>query len=230
MTGPDPIGARFEVDCAAIGFAPPPAPLRARLVKGEEVWSLHIAPAAGAHAGAVLDWLAPAGLRRLELAPQGAMRADFATLPPAWAEAFHGVEVESLRLAPDGKAEVSIVGTRAAVQRFAARVLEHKGAVEVTGVHPASEPRKLLTDPQEEALREAVVSGYYRIPRPLNLHELAERMGITAASLSERLRRAEARVLTKFVEDGEVPPSRDSAPPGFEGLMDAGARRPHERG
>lgn len=46
-----------------------------------------------------------------------------------------------------------------------------------------------LTDPQREVLREAVVAGYFDIPRGATLSELGDRLGISGQAASERLRR-----------------------------------------
>ena len=75
---------------------------------------------------------------------------------------------------------------------------------------PARDSSALLTPLQEDALRSAVDTGYYRIPRPLNLHQLAAKSDVTAASFSERLRRAEGRVITQYVAMG-FPKLEDTA-------------------
>jgi hypothetical protein len=200
------IGARFDVAATGLGFTPPPVPVRLRLLRSNDVWSAYVQTQPGATPGQIIDWLAAWGPRAIELGTRGVLRADFGALPDAWATAFEHVEVGLVKLFPDGAASVTLTGTRAAVQQFAGRLASGHSSVAVRQVSPPEEPRGLLTRPQEEALRAAVSAGYYRIPRPLNLHQLAERMGITAASLSERLRRAEGRVITKYVEAGAVPP------------------------
>jgi hypothetical protein len=53
-----------------------------------------------------------------------------------------------------------------------------------------SSPGYGLTDPQREALVEAVRSGYYAIPRRLSTQDLAEQFGISDQAVTERLRRA----------------------------------------
>ena len=204
MDSPEVVGARFTMDCETMGLAPPPFALRARLMRGGEGWSLLLVPPIDAPTGSLVDWLAPTGPTRLDLEPNGVVRAHFALLPEPWSRIFQGVEVEALRLDPDGSAGLSVRGARSKVQRFATRLIELQDRVVVTSLRSAPAVRGILTPLQEEALREAVAAGYYRIPRPLNLHELAQRLGITAASLSERLRRAEARILTKYVEEGVV--------------------------
>jgi len=56
-----------------------------------------------------------------------------------------------------------------------------------------------LTDPQREALRIAYEMGYYEIPQSASLDDVAAELGITASSLSERLRRAETHLIETTV-------------------------------
>jgi len=52
-----------------------------------------------------------------------------------------------------------------------------------------------LTDRQQEALRTAYERGYFDIPRGASLEAVAAELDITAASLSERLRRAQTQLI-----------------------------------
>ncbi|ELZ00878.1 helix-turn-helix domain-containing protein [Natrialba asiatica] len=56
-----------------------------------------------------------------------------------------------------------------------------------------------LTDPQREALRTAYEMGHYEIPQSASLDDVAAELGITASSLSERLRRAQTRLIETTV-------------------------------
>ncbi|MCU4740128.1 helix-turn-helix domain-containing protein [Halobacteria archaeon AArc-m2/3/4] len=57
-----------------------------------------------------------------------------------------------------------------------------------------------LPDEQQRALRAAVEHGYYETPRTIDLSDLADELGIPRSTLSYRLRRAEAKLATSFVE------------------------------
>jgi hypothetical protein len=57
-----------------------------------------------------------------------------------------------------------------------------------------------LTDRQREALVAAREMGYFAVPRRATLAEVADRLDISAASLSERLRRAQAHLVDAHVE------------------------------
>lgn len=56
-----------------------------------------------------------------------------------------------------------------------------------------------LTDRQREALRIAYERGYFEIPRRATLEEVAAEAGIAPSSASERLRRAQARLIEETV-------------------------------
>ncbi|MHB1261418.1 MAG: helix-turn-helix domain-containing protein [Thermoplasmatota archaeon] len=56
----------------------------------------------------------------------------------------------------------------------------------------------VLTARQEELLLHCYAEGYYEIPRRSTLRSLAKGLGISSASLSLVLRRAEAKVVEAF--------------------------------
>jgi hypothetical protein len=71
-----------------------------------------------------------------------------------------------------------------------------------------------LTSAQHDALRLAVEEGYFAVPRRTNLVDLGDRLEISSQSLSERLRRAERKVLgTTLLAEPETGPESD---PGFQ--------------
>lgn len=59
-----------------------------------------------------------------------------------------------------------------------------------------------LTDGQREALVTAFEEGFFEVPRGTNLVEIGERLGISGQAASERLRRAERKIVrtTVFAE------------------------------
>jgi predicted DNA binding protein len=56
--------------------------------------------------------------------------------------------------------------------------------------------KKEMTARQEDILRTALDLGYFEFPKRIHLEELADKLGITPATLSEILRRAEKKVLS----------------------------------
>lgn len=196
------VSGRFVATCGELGFVPPPTDVRAKILFLPSGGTLFIQPESDFPVGAVVEWLAPTQPRGIEFGSKRVLRVSYATPPPAWAICFEGVSVHMLNLKASGAATVDVLGTRRAIQAFDARLRDRSERIELVDVRPQPSGSPFMTAPQESALRGAVAAGYYRIPRPLNLHQLAMTFGVTAASLSERLRRAEGRVLTHYVEVG----------------------------
>lgn len=194
------VTARFSATCTDVGFTAPPVPVRVRLLTRPGSGNLYVQVPPEATHGAITDWLAPTGPQAVEFGAHRVQRFDYAPFPEPWAGLYSGLAVDMLWLTPVGEARVSVTGNRRVLQDFASRVKRSNASVEVRHIGPTPARAPLLTDAQDEALRTAVSLGYYRIPRPLNLHDLADKFGVTAASLSERLRRAEGRILTRYVE------------------------------
>lgn len=199
--------ARIRTSAEQLGFARPPMALRLKLLTGSRHSSLFIRPEAEGRLAAIVEWLEPWSPMRIEFGSRSILRADFDPLPAAWAERFHAVEVQSLLLYPDGGAVATLVGAHAALAAVGRRlVAQGDHDLQVRRVADAPRDTPLLTHAQDEALRAAVDAGYYKIPRPLTLHQLAARLGISPASLSERLRRAEGRIIMRYTQDGATTP------------------------
>lgn len=56
-----------------------------------------------------------------------------------------------------------------------------------------------LTDPQREALRTAYEMGHFEVPRDATLGAVADEVGVGTSALSERLRRAQTRLIEETV-------------------------------
>lgn len=88
--------------------------------------------------------------------------------------------------------------TAEALSEFHTRCRESGINLEVTGVrqhHETEEQGPGLTAHQRETLLRAYEAGYYAVPREVTAVDLAGEMGISDQSLSERLRRAHARLV-----------------------------------
>ncbi|MDG7007076.1 MAG: helix-turn-helix domain-containing protein [Nitrososphaerota archaeon] len=64
----------------------------------------------------------------------------------------------------------------------------------------------LLTFEQEKVLKIAEERGYFRFPRVVGIHSLAELLGMAPATLSEVLRRAEGKVISNFTSESRHEP------------------------
>ncbi|WP_420028719.1 helix-turn-helix domain-containing protein [Halorussus caseinilyticus] len=63
-----------------------------------------------------------------------------------------------------------------------------------------------MTDRQYEALRTATEMGYFEVPCRVELEDIADALGVSRQSVSERLRRAtEALVRATIYHDSEMP-------------------------
>lgn len=58
-----------------------------------------------------------------------------------------------------------------------------------------------LTTRQEQIVKLALEMGYFEFPKKIRLEELSERLGISAGTLSEILRRAEKKILTHYFRE-----------------------------
>lgn len=58
-----------------------------------------------------------------------------------------------------------------------------------------------LTKRQEQIVKFALEMGYFEFPKKIRLEELSERLGISAGTLSEILRRAEKNILTHYFRE-----------------------------
>lgn len=80
--------------------------------------------------------------------------------------------------------------------------------LEVVRIHDLEETHSSalgLTDSQLEALQTALKSGYYEVPREAGLKDIAEELGESHQSLSEKLRRAHQTVVASNVTDDVGP-------------------------
>ncbi|MXR40331.1 helix-turn-helix domain-containing protein [Halobaculum sp. WSA2] len=109
----------------------------------------------------------------------------------------------------EGTARITVAGSRDRLSAFAT-ALETMGMDYVVDyVHDAIDAEDLLTDGQRELLVSAIRAGYYDTPRESTLTELADRQGIAKSTASERLHRAEGKVIKRFAEDAlDIDPDR----------------------
>jgi hypothetical protein len=102
---------------------------------------------------------------------------------------------------PDGVMRCSIVGAPEDL-RCVLRDVPEDVRVDVDRVGefagPVPSPEALLTDRQRAAVAAAVEAGYYEVPRDASLEEVADRLGCASSTVSEHLRRAEARVMRRL--------------------------------
>lgn len=209
IAGIDRVTAHFVTEAAKLGFTPPPVALRIKLLEGQRCWTIYVradhAPSETPRNDLLL-WLCAFGPRRVEFGARGVLRADFDFLPPAWNAGLGSVRVDMLTIDVTGRASLLVTGAQESVLALG-RALggAEQDAPALRALGPSVARETFLTKGQEQALATAVRAGYYKIPRPINLQQLAARLNVASGSLSERLRRAEGRVIERYVARGGAP-------------------------
>lgn len=105
--------------------------------------------------------------------------------------------VERIQVTPTGWVQTARFADRAAFEEF--RSFWQRNTTfqlrRLTRGASADRPADALTDRQRDALATAHAMGYFEIPRDATLEEIADELDISPPALSERLRRAQDRLL-----------------------------------
>ena len=109
--------------------------------------------------------------------------------------------IERIEVLPDGWRQMGWFATRDAFNEFSAFWQQNADfqLSRLTRDGESEPPGDGLTDQQHEALRTAYELGYFDIPRRASLQEVAAELDISASSVSERLRRAQTRLIEETV-------------------------------
>ena len=102
-------------------------------------------------------------------------------------------------LVEDGEMEFALTATQEAFDAFAAALEERGLRYDLLSLVHADEKGSLLTERQRECLLAALREGYFEVPRACTLAELAETLGVDKSTVSETIRRGQARVLEEFL-------------------------------
>jgi hypothetical protein len=213
---------RVDLPCTVAGFSAPPCHVHLKFVSigGRKALLALTDPGKPA---AVEDWLAQYGPSAVHIAPgltPKFLQADFVKLPDAWARLLSSVHVRHLELSPDGTASLFIEGPIDQIEDFVKAIKLGRPVARSRKTVPGSD-RVKLSHRQLQALSNAVALGYFEIPHRLDLRALAKKMGMSHGALSELLRRAEALVITGYIDslteshwDGPLPKAlKDPAAP-----------------
>lgn len=113
--------------------------------------------------------------------------------------------IEHRRTADGPEIRFTVIGTNAGIRRAAAAVPEAVDlSVEQVGrFESRRESTPLLTDRQAALLELAVEEGYYEVPRETTQRALADRLGVTAGTVGDRLQRIERRVMTAYADGSD---------------------------
>jgi hypothetical protein len=109
--------------------------------------------------------------------------------------------IERIEVTPDGWRQTGWFADRDAFTQFSSfwqRTASFR-LIRLTREGESEPPGEGLTDRQREALRIAYERGYFDIPRRASLEAVAAELGISASSVSERLRRAQTQLIQETV-------------------------------
>ena len=117
---------------------------------------------------------------------------------------MHGTVLEASATAGDWSLKIRFTD-QSQVEKFQSYFEEEGVSFTVRRLTHPSAPQQAtfgLTDEQRETLVTAQREGYYRIPREISVAELAETFGLSANSISQRLRRGcDALVRSTLIVD-----------------------------
>lgn len=115
----------------------------------------------------------------------------------------------------------SFYGEGAILQRVVARLTREGLPFRVlrTSGRPSWGPAgsEELTDRQRSIVSRAWAFGYFGVPRRISLTRLARLTGQSPPALSKMLRRAEGRLVARFLASSEAPPPVSAEPPAGTG-------------
>ncbi|UPV76892.1 helix-turn-helix domain-containing protein (plasmid) [Halorussus limi] len=109
--------------------------------------------------------------------------------------------IERIEVLPSGWQQTGWFADRDAFEKFSTFWRQNGGfkLQRLTRDGDPEPPGDGLTDHQREALRTAYELGYFDIPRRASLEDVGAELDITASSVSERLRRAQTRLIQETV-------------------------------
>jgi DNA-binding CsgD family transcriptional regulator len=109
--------------------------------------------------------------------------------------------IERIEVVPSGWQQTGWFADRDTFSEFSSFWQQNAGfqLLRLTHDEESEPPGDGLTDRQREALRIAYELGYFDIPRQASLDEVAAELGISASSVSERLRRAQTELIEETV-------------------------------
>lgn len=188
--------ARVALRCEAFGLSPPPVRARVEVAHRQGLWRLSLEPEGDL--APLVAWVETVQPSQIIVGRDRRVSAYVQSLAPALALLAQDGIHEAI-LEPSGEVTIEARGRREDLRDLLTQMEGAAGRLDVQHVGPPPPLPRLLTQGQHEAICAAVEAGYYKIPRALNLNMLAGHVGVSPASLSERLRRAEARLVQDYM-------------------------------
>lgn len=194
---------RVDLPSSMTGFSSPPYQIQIKFLRDEpeDQWRL-VALTAPGKPPQIARWLEnydPVSIYIGTGISPRILRANFEGLPGNWAKIVNSVNLQFAQLTPEGVASLFIEDDPQRVESFLASM--ERGDPEVRARKAHMDPERVkLTPRQLEVLSIAVALGYYEVPHKLNLRQLAGKLDLSVGAVSELLRRAEALIITSYVD------------------------------
>ena len=114
--------------------------------------------------------------------------------------------ISHVRIEPDGVYVTGYLADRAELIKTREFITDHGMEMEVVRLQDATETdaEDGLTDEQFEALITAYEMGYFDVPKGATQADVADALGISPPSLSERLKRAQQQLIEQHLVEGRL--------------------------
>ncbi|WP_148416119.1 helix-turn-helix domain-containing protein [Haloferax sp. KTX1] len=110
-----------------------------------------------------------------------------------------GIPLELPITIVDGEVTVEVTAPRENLSELGEQLTQFGIPFDLVSIHQSIDTESLLTDDQYDLLETAVAEGYYDTPRTCTLTGLAEAVGLAKSTTSEKLHRAEGKVMKAFL-------------------------------
>ncbi|SDX91669.1 helix-turn-helix domain-containing protein [Halobellus clavatus] len=110
-----------------------------------------------------------------------------------------GIPLELPITIADGEVSVEVTAPRERLSELGTLLEQFGVPFDLVSVTQSVDTQSLLTAEQYELLETAIERGYYDTPRTSTLTELADAVGLAKSTTSEKLHRAEGKVIKEFV-------------------------------
>ncbi|WP_256289342.1 helix-turn-helix domain-containing protein [Halobellus inordinatus] len=114
-----------------------------------------------------------------------------------------GVPLELPITIVDGEVTLELTASREKLSELGTLLDQFGIPFELLSITRSIDTQSLLTEAQYDLLETAIERGYYDTPRTCTLTELADAVGLAKSTTSEKLHRAEEKVVKEFLSSGD---------------------------
>ncbi|AFK19880.1 helix-turn-helix domain-containing protein [Haloferax mediterranei ATCC 33500] len=115
-----------------------------------------------------------------------------------------GIPLELPITIVDSEVIVEVTAPRESLSELGKQLTQFGIPFDLVSIHQSVSTESLLTDDQYDLLETAVSEGYYDTPRTCTLTALADTVGLAKSTTSEKLHRAEGKVMKAFLTRDDI--------------------------